>query len=161
MVFLLLVGFNTSKAQGSKTAKSTGVNLAPSWFGNWEGLSVETSGDFVIDRVRHKWIGSRSQLPKRAGCWAFYDGVTSKANWVLSFKRAKTDAASRRNLAGLNDERFKLVATICTDRKGQEIDEGADCIHSGYFKDNDVIYEPITCQIGDNFEIELRKIIRR
>lgn len=161
MAFLFMAEPNEAEAQVGKTAKSAGANLAPSWFGNWTGLSIEGNGDFVIGRVRYKWIGSRSKLPRRAGCWAFYDGVTSKADWVLSFKRAKADAVSRRNLAGLNDERFKVVTVVCTDRRGQEIEEGADCIHSGFFKDEDVIYKPITCQIGDEFEVELRKVMRR
>jgi len=157
MVVLFLAAPNKVEAQKRKATNS----LAPSWHGDWEDFSVETSGDFVVDKVRHKWIGSRAQLPKKAGCWAFYDGVTSKSDWVLSFKRAKSDRESKKNLAQLSDERFKQVTLVCTEKNGEEIPIGEDCIYSGYFYDKGSIYAPVTCQIGLEFEIELRKIKRK
>ncbi len=149
-------------------AKTISVKLAPSWHGDWEDFSVETSGDFIKDEVRYKWIGGRARLSKKAGCWAYYDGVTSKADWVESFKRVRWDGElkefaeeSKRNLAQLSNKRFKQVTLVCTEKNGEEIPIGADCIYSGYFKDNDAIFEPRTCQIGSVFEISLRKIMRK
>ena len=137
------------------------VKLAPSWYGAWEDFSVDTSGDFIKEKVRYEWIGSRAQLPKKAGCWAFYDRETSKADWVLSFRRAKSDIESKKNLAQLSDERFKPVTLVCTENTGKEIPNGADCIHSGYFYDKGSIYEPLTCQFGLEFQITLRKLIKK
>ncbi len=156
----VMVVFFLAASHNIEAQKST-VNLSPKWHGDWEDFSVETNGDFIENGVRYKWIGSRPQLPKRAGCWAFYDGVTSKSHWVLSFKGAKSDKESKKNLAQLSNEHFKQVSLVCTERDGEEIVEGADCLDSGYFYDKDFIYAPSTCQIGVKFEIELRKIKRK
>ncbi len=155
-LLILVVATNEVRAQKAGT-----VNLAAVWHGEWADFSVSSSGDFVKEGTRYRWIGSRPQLPKRAGCWAFYDGITSKSDWVVSFKRAKSDAESKRNLAQLSNDRFKVVTLACTERNGQEIEDGGDCIHSGYIYDEGSIYEPITCQFDVKFEIEFRKIKKR
>jgi hypothetical protein len=155
VVVLFLAAFHNIEAQKRP------VDLSPSWYGDWEDFSVETNGDFVENGVRYKWIGSRTQLPKKAGCWAFYDGITSKADLALSFKRAKSDKESKKNLAQLSNERFKQVSLVCTERNGEEAESEGDCIDSPYFYDKGAIYKPSTCQFGVKFEIELRKIIRK
>ena len=148
-------------AEAAQAAKANAANLALGWQGDWQEFSVEADGTFVKDKVRYEWVGGRADLPKKAGCWAFYDGVTSKSDWALSFKRAKADVESQKNLAQLSDERFQRVALVCSEGNGKEIPIGGDCIHSGYFYDKGFIFEPITCQFGLEFQIQLRKIMKK
>lgn len=142
------------------SSNSAIIQLEVHWHGKWSDFVVLPNGDFIEDKVRYIWVGQRSNIPKRTGCWAFYDGNKSKSDYLLSAKRSSTDKTTKAVIANLNNTQFKQVALECTDKLGNDIPKGADCIHENYFYDKDFILTGTACQLGDNIEYGLRKIKR-
>jgi hypothetical protein len=154
----LLVASITANAQAqpaAATASAATTEIAKAWIGQWldqsndpaAALNIDTKGNFAFDKKSFSWIGAKANLPKKQGCYAYYEGLVTKASLT---QRSAPDNASASILSKVSDDRFKQIELICLDAKGDKEKSTDECQQIGLFFDQKVIYRALNCKIGSN-----------
>jgi hypothetical protein len=154
----LLFAAITVNAQTQATvaaASSAQTEIAKVWIGQWfdqsndiaAALNIDTKGNFAFDKKSYSWVGTKSGLPKKAGCYSYYEGLVSKATLT---QRTAPDNASAAVLSKVSDDRFKQIELVCLDAKGDKEKSTDQCQPIGLFFDQKVIYRALNCKIGSN-----------
>jgi hypothetical protein len=142
----LLVASITANAQAqpaAATGSAATTEIAKAWIGQW----LDQSNDFAFDKKSFSWIGAKANLPKKQGCYAYYEGLVTKASLT---QRSAPDNASASILSKVSDDRFKQIELICLDAKGDKEKSTDECQQIGLFFDQKVIYRALNCKIGSN-----------
>jgi hypothetical protein len=145
-----------SAGSHAQTVPSPQAELAKVWIGQWvdqskdisAGLNIDAKGNFSFEKNNYAWMGTRANLPaKQAGCYAFYDGVVSKATLT---QKIAPDNASEAVLKRVSDDRFKQIQLVCLDGKGDKVRSSDECQPIAMFYDQKSIYRALSCKIGSN-----------
>jgi hypothetical protein len=142
-----------SSNTAAQTAPTPAAEIAKVWVGQWldqtkdasNALNIDSKGNFALDKKNYVWVGAKSNLPKTAGCFAYYEGLVSKATLT---QRIAPDNASAAVLSRVGDDRFKQIELVCTDAKGDKIKTTDECQPIGFFFDQKVVYRTLSCKIG-------------
>jgi hypothetical protein len=158
----ILIASFVSVAQAQTVAQKTPqtpeqkqTEIAKVWTGQWvdqsgdtsAGLAVDPKGNFTFNGKTYTWVGSKSNVPKQAACFAYYEGVLSKATLT---QRLSPDTASSTVLKSVSDDRFKQIELVCVDSKGDKVKSADECQSIGFFYDQKAIYRALSCKIGTN-----------
>jgi hypothetical protein len=143
----------TAAQSAVQTAAQKPTEIAKVWAGQWvdqsgdtsAGLTVDAKGNFAFNGKTYTWVGSKSNLPKQAGCFAYYEGVLSKSTLT---QRLSPDTASATVLKNVSDDRFKQIELVCVDSKGDKVKSTDECQSIGFFYDQKAIYRALNCKIG-------------
>jgi hypothetical protein len=165
----LLVASMTVHAQTQPTAAATpaaSTEIAKVWVGQWldqsndasAAMNIDAKGNFAFDKKSFSWVGSKSNLPKKAGCYAYYEGLVTKATLT---QRSAPDNASAAVLSKVSDDRFKQIEMVCLDAKGDKEKSTDECQQLGLFFDQKVIYRALNCKIGTNNHLMVYPFTKR
>ncbi len=152
-LLIATLGLGFASFASAQSASTGGTELAKPWVGKWldqtgdasHALLIESNGNISFEKMSYAWVGSRQNLPKKAGCYAFYDGTLTKAS--ISEKIAP-DHASTNVLKKVSDDNFRRLQLQCVDTKLANAAE--ECQSIGMFFDQGTVYRALTCQIGSN-----------
>jgi hypothetical protein len=154
----LLVASITVNAQTQPTstpAPAAQTEIAKVWIGQWldqsndtaAAMNIDAKGNFAFDKKNFSWVGTKANLPKKSGCYAYYEGLVTKAALT---QRSAPDNASAAVLSKVSDDRFKQIELICLDSKGDKEKSSDECQQLGLFFDQKVVYRALNCKIGSN-----------
>jgi hypothetical protein len=157
---LLFISLMSSIAQAQTAPPPPAIPsppvIAKVWIGQWvdqskdasTGLTVDANGNFSFEKNNYIWTGAKPYSPpKLPGCYAFYDGVVSKATLT---QKIAPDNASEAVLKRISDDRFKLIQLVCLDTKGDKVRSTDECQQIAMFYDQKSIYRALNCKIGSN-----------
>jgi hypothetical protein len=165
----LLVASITINAQTPSTAitaPATQTEIAKAWVGQWldqsndtsAAMNIDAKGNFAFDKKSFSWIGTKANLPKKAGCYAYYEGLVTKATLT---QRSAPDNASAAVLSKVSDDRFKQIELVCLDAKGDKEKSTDECQPVGLFFDQKMIYRALNCKIGSNNHLMVYPFTKR
>jgi hypothetical protein len=145
----------TATLPNAQTVTSPAAEIAKVWVGQWldqtkdasNALNIDAKGNFSFDKNNYAWVGSKANLPKKAGCYAYYEGLVSKATLT---QRNAPDNASAAVLSKVSVDRFKQIELLCTDTKGDKVRSSDECQPIGFFFDQKIVYRALNCKIGTN-----------
>jgi hypothetical protein len=146
---------NAQAQPTTATAPPVSTEIAKVWVGQWldqsndaaAALNIDSKGNFSFEKKNFSWVGNKANLPKKAGCYAYYEGLVSKATLT---QRTAPDNASSAVLSKVSDDRFKQIELVCLDAKGDKQKSSDECQPIGLFFDQKVIYRALNCKIGNN-----------
>jgi hypothetical protein len=164
----LIASFAVNAQAQSTTAPASNAptEIAKVWVGQWldqsndaaAALNIDSKGNFVFEKKNFSWVGNKASLPKKAGCYAYYEGLVSKATLT---QRVAPDNASSSVLSKVSDDRFKQIELICLDAKGDRLKTADECQPIGLFFDQKVIYRALNCKIGSNNHLMVYPFTKR
>jgi hypothetical protein len=165
----LLVASISINAQTQPTATAAPAvqsEIAKVWIGQWldqsndasAAMNIDAKGNFAFDKKNFSWVGTKANLPKKAGCYAYYEGLVSKATLT---QRTVPDNASAAVLSKVSDDRFKQIELVCLDAKGEKEKATDECQQLGLFFDQKVIYRALNCKIGSNNHLMVYPFTKR
>lgn len=149
------ISVNAQTQPTTATPLTTSTEIAKVWIGQWldqsndtaAAMNIDAKGNFAFDKKSFTWVGSKANLPKKAGCYAYYEGLVTKATLT---QRSAPDNASAAVLSKVSDDRFKQIELVCLDAKGDKEKSSDECQQLGLFFDQKVIYRALNCKIGSN-----------
>jgi hypothetical protein len=150
----------------SASTPAAATEIAKVWIGQWldqsndtsAALNIDAKGNFAFDKKTFSWVGTKANLPKKSGCYAYYEGLVSKATLT---QRTAPDNASAAVLSKVSDDRFKQIELICLDAKGDKEKSTDECQQLGLFFDQKVIYRALNCKIGSNNHLMVYPFTKR
>jgi phosphate-selective porin len=163
---LLLLALLTMAVSASAQSQSAPPEIAKVWVGQWldqsndanAALNIDAKGNFAFDKKNFSWIGTKTNLPKKAGCYAFYEGLVTKATLT---QRLTPDNSSMDVLKKVSDDRFKQIELVCQDAKGDKEKSTDECQPTALFYDQKVIYRALNCKIGNTNHLMVYPFTKR
>ncbi len=165
-VLVASITVNAQTQPTTATPPAAPTEIAKVWVGQWldqsndasAALNIDSKGNFVFDKKSYSWVGSKANLTKKSGCYAYYEGLVSKATLT---QRTAPDNASGAVLSKVSDDRFKQIELVCLDAKGDKEKSTDECQPIGFFFDQKVIYRALNCKIGSHSHLMVYPFIKR
>jgi hypothetical protein len=160
------ISINAQTQPTATTAPASQAEIAKVWVGQWldqsndasAAMNIDAKGNFAFDKKSFSWVGTKSNLPKKSGCYAYYEGLVTKASLT---QRSAPDNASAAVLSKVSDDRFKQIELVCLDAKGDKEKSTDECQPLGLFFDQKMIYRALNCKIGSNNHLMVYPFTKR
>jgi hypothetical protein len=160
------ININAQTQPTATTAPTSQAEIAKVWVGQWldqsndtsAAMNIDAKGNFALDKKSFSWVGTKASLPKKAGCYAYYEGLVTKASLT---QRSAPDNASAAVLSKVSDDRFKQIELVCLDAKGDKEKSTDECQQLGLFFDQKMIYRALNCKIGSNNHLMVYPFTKR
>ena len=135
-------------------AVSNVVELNPRWYGTW--IDKKGGEKLTASSVKFRdcpWAAKEAEIPKRAGCWAHYDGKSQTLSELVGTGRATINSQSATIAQTISStERYKVVKFTRRDENGEDFVTDCDTV---YFYDRERVLNRTWCQNDPGQRVEL------